>query len=230
VDPTPIIVIGPYLRGGNWANFNGCCDYGNSAHRRVVRSVDGAQYSPERSAQDFLKADWLYRVVLPDTGDEVEDWFGYGEEVISVADGVVTRVVTGLPDNPMGTFPFPPTIDEGGGNEVLVEIEDGIFAMYGHLIPGSITLQVGDRVSRGDVIGLLGNTGVTTAPHLHFQIMDRNSIAESEGLPFVIDEFEVLGTFDGITEEGVLDNLDLLPSAELRHNEMPLQNSIIRFP
>jgi len=229
VDPTPVIVIGPYLRGGDWANFNGCCDFGNSAHRRVVRSVNGTQYSPERYAVDVIQANPEFKV-FTGTGDLVEDWFGTGEDVLSVADGVVTRVVTGLDNNPIGEFPFPPIIDTGGGNEVLVRIGEGLFAMYGHLNPGSVSLNVGDRVSRGEVIGKLGNTGITTAPHLHFQIMDANSIAETEGLPFVFDEFELIGTYDGINDDGSLDNLNVLVVPERRYEEMPLQNSIVRFP
>ena len=231
VNQTPVIVIGPSQRGVDWANFNGCCDF-PFPHRRVVRSVDGAEYLPERYAADTLgtlKIDGVFEL-FDGTGDFVDEWFGTGTEVLAVGDGVVSRVVVGVENNPIGEAPFPPVLTTGGGNEVLVHMGDGIFAMYGHLLPGSVSLEVGDRVTRGQVVGLLGNTGVSTAPHLHFQVMDANSIGKTEGLPFVYDEFEYIGTFDGINPvTGSLEGVVELPVPELRHNEMPLQNTIIRF-
>src|SRR5262245_27108948 len=56
VNATPVVVIGPFLRGGPWANFNGCCDFA-SPHRRVGRAVNGKEYWPERFAIDLLKAE-----------------------------------------------------------------------------------------------------------------------------------------------------------------------------
>jgi len=231
VNQAPVIVIGPSQRGGDWANFNGCCDF-PFPHRRVVRSVDGAEFLPERYAADTLgtlKIDGVWEL-FDGTGDYVDEWFGTGTEVLAVGDGVVTRVVTGVANNPIGESPFPPVLPTGGGNEVLVHMGDGIFAMYGHLLPGTVSLEVGDRVTRGEVVGLLGNTGVSTAPHLHFQVMDANTIAETDGLPFVYDEFELIGTFEDINPvTGALEGVVELPVPELRQNEMPLQNTIIRF-
>jgi hypothetical protein len=51
-----------------------------------------------------------------------------------------------------------------GGNSVTLEIAPGVFAFYGHLQPGTIAVAVGDRVATGQVLGLLGNTGNSTAP------------------------------------------------------------------
>src|SRR5271169_2664779 len=58
------------------------------------------------------------------------------------------------------------------------------YALYAHLKPYSVTLQVGDVVTEGQKLGLLGNTGNTTGPHLHFQVMDRPSALKTNGLPF----------------------------------------------
>jgi Peptidase family M23 len=230
VNPAPVLVVGPFLRGGGWAMSNGCCDFLNSAHRRVVRSIDGAQYFPERYAMDMVKINKEFRL-YSGSGDKVEDWFGTGAEVLSVADGVVTRVVVGQKNNPIGEYPFPPVIATGGGNEVLVRIGENIYAMYGHLLPGSVKVRVGDRVSRGEALGSLGNTGISGAPHLHFQIMDANSIGKSHGLPFVFDEFELLATFaDMNLDTGGFIGLKVLSYPERREQQMPLQNTIIRFP
>ena len=67
----------------------------------------------------------------------------------------------------------------------MLAIGDGLVTMYGHLLPGTVTVRLGERVRRADVLGKLGNTGQSSAPHLHFQVMDDNSIAAAEGLPWV---------------------------------------------
>lgn len=86
--------------------------------------------------------------------------------------------------------------------------------MYAHLQPGSIRVRVGDRVGRGDVIGLVGNSGNSIGPLLHFPISDSNSLLATEGLPYVIDAWE---------------RLHASGSWEQRVNELPVQNARVRF-
>jgi murein DD-endopeptidase MepM/ murein hydrolase activator NlpD len=61
------------------------------------------------------------------------------------------------------------------------------------LQPGSIRVKPGERVRAGQLLGLVGNSGNSTAPHLHFHVSDRPSILEGEGLPYGIDRFSVEG-------------------------------------
>ena len=63
------------------------------------------------------------------------------------------------------------TIEEADGNYVILEIEDGVFAFYAHLKPGSVEVETGDTVGKGDVIARTGNSGSSTGPHLHFQLV-----------------------------------------------------------
>ncbi|PFG29213.1 peptidoglycan DD-metalloendopeptidase family protein [Paramicrobacterium agarici] len=84
---------------------------------------------------------------------------GYGAPIQAIADGVVVE-----------------STDAGGGFGVKIVIEhviDGqmIHSLYGHMVPGSRTVQVGDHVSVGQIIGKTGNTGISTGPHLHFEIL-----------------------------------------------------------
>ena len=76
-------------------------------------------------------------------------------------------------------------------NYVILALGNGGLAFYAHLQPGRLRVKPGDRVRRGQVLGLLGNSGNSDAPHLHFHISDANSL-ESEGLPYVFDSFETL--------------------------------------
>ncbi|HEU0042394.1 MAG TPA: M23 family metallopeptidase, partial [Jiangellaceae bacterium] len=57
------------------------------------------------------------------------------------------------------------------GNYIIIRAAEA-FALYAHLAPGSVAVRSGQRVSVGDVIGRVGHTGNSTAPHLHFQLMD----------------------------------------------------------
>jgi len=229
IDPKPVVVVGPFLRGGPWINANGCCDFA-SPHRRVGRAVNGKEFWPERFAVDLLKAELVGGELKVCTGDcgQLGDWFSTGEDILAVADGIVTRVVTGQANNPIGLTPFPPVVSTGAGNAVLLAIGDGIFTMYGHMLPGTVSVRVGDRVRRGDVLGKLGNTGQSTAPHLHFQVMDDNSIGGAEGLPWVLDSFVLVGTFDALAEDGTVAGITPIESA--RRLELPLQQTLIRLP
>ena len=85
------------------------------------------------------------------------------------------------------------TTENIGGNMLVVDIGDGAFAFYAHLQRGSLKVKLGDRVTTGQVIGLLGNTGNSTAPHLHFHVMDGPSPLDANGLPFVFTQFSSRG-------------------------------------
>jgi Peptidase family M23 len=260
VNPESVLVLGEPIRGGRWINLNGCCDFANSAHRRIIRSVDGKEFFPERYSIDILEVDEENNLFVGDSNDN-ENWLGYGAELIAVSDGVVSRVVKGVSDNKPGESPpFPISLSNGAGNIVIIHIGNGIYVLYAHLIPGSNDhLEVGDFVKKGEVVGLLGNSGQSGAPHLHFQVMDGNSIAEAEGVPFEFEQFEDIGILldvqeedgdmegDGLDLDDVIDpdeeeNVEqdspgiILPVVELfsqpepKTNEHQLQYTIIGFP
>lgn len=260
VNGNQVVVLGEPIKGGRWINLNGCCDFANSAHRRVVRSVDGKEFFPERYSIDIMEVNESNNLFVGDPNLN-ESWLGYGAELIAVADGVVSRVVKGLPDNKPGESPpFPISLSDGAGNIVILYIGNGTYVLYAHLIPGSNDhLEVGDLVKKGEKVGLLGNTGQSGAPHLHFQVMDGNSIAQAEGLPFVFEQFDNIGVLVDVAEEDgdaegdgldldnhvetdeeqnleqnspgiILTDIELLPAPEPRVNEHQLQFTIISFP
>jgi len=109
--------------------------------------------------------------------------------VLAAAPGVVVDVVDGLPDQqPVGTI-TPVPLANATGNSVVEDIGDGQYALYAHLRPGTIPAGVrkGARLSAGDLVGHVGSSGNSGAPHLHFQVMDSPSFVDATGLPFVFD-------------------------------------------
>ena len=81
---------------------------------------------------------------------------------------------------------------------MIIRLGKGVSAGYAHLRPGSVRVRRGDRVRAGQVLGELGNSGESSGPHLHFQLMNRPSIAAADGLPFVFHSFELDGRMPSV--------------------------------
>jgi hypothetical protein len=92
----------------------------------------------------------------------------FGDRLLAVADGRVTAAVDTLPDLPVGGS----TWHDMAGNHVVLDIGDGRYVLYGHLRQGSLRVRVGDHVRRGQVIGLVGDSGNSGEPHLHLQVQN----------------------------------------------------------
>jgi murein DD-endopeptidase len=229
VRATAARVIAPPFGGGPWLAANGPSN--SSGHRRTAIPIGGEARIAQRFATDWLQ-------IGPDGsvyhGDSTKNanWYGYGAPVVAVADGIVTEVKDGIVENVPNspTMAVPITLETVGGNHVNLDIGDGVYAFYAHLQPGSLKVKLGDRVKRGQVLGLLGNSGNSTAPHLHFHLADGNSPLGAEGLPFVFENFEQLDLLHGDIESmsGAWKQPAGPPRKALR--EIPLENSIVRWP
>jgi hypothetical protein len=197
VAPIPLVssvpVIGPPLAGKGWVAFNGCCE-ANGVHRATALPVNGRLYYAQRFAIDWMRLDDQGRLAHGNPS-EVHSYTSYGADVLAVADGIVVGMLNTLNDQVPPQLPDPKTINVQNvdGNHVVLDIGNGFFAFYAHLQKGSVTVRPGERVKRGQVLGKLGNSGNTSAPHLHFHIMDGPSVLGSNGLPYVIDGFELAG-------------------------------------
>jgi hypothetical protein len=82
--------------------------------------------------------------------------------------------------------------------ELLIPVDGKArFAVYAHLQPGSLKVKLGDRVRAGQALALLGNSGNSDAPHLHFQLVDANSPLGAEGIPYEFEQFDQPGVAGG---------------------------------
>jgi hypothetical protein len=223
------VVIASPLRGPNWIVGNGCCSTFN-AHRGTVLPVNGAPHVAERFAIDFIQIDPMGKL-FEGSKNPLSNYSYFGDEIHSVAAGKVVGVVDGMPDIEAGSLPGSITAAEAGGNHVVVDIGHGRYAFYAHMQPGSVEVKVGQKVKVGQTLGLLGNSGNTDAPHLHFHVMDSPYPLLANGVPYRFAGFTVEGEVTNVAamEDGAV--ATVVPS-EIgpRHAELPLDNQVISFP
>jgi murein DD-endopeptidase len=216
------LVLSPPLQGDGWLAANGPSN--SSGHRRALIPVGGWAHIAQRFAIDWVQ---LREDGKTWTGDQLknESYRAYGAQALAVADATVVAIKDGIPDNIPGATSraVPITLETVGGNYVILDLGQGQYGFYAHLQPGSLRVKTGDKVKRGQVLGLVGNSGNSTEPHLHFHTSNRNSPLSSEGLPYIFESFEVQGKGWGWK-----------PSSkdapvEKRRLEIPLQDAVVRF-
>ena len=227
------VILGPPLRGDRWIAAASCC---NSYHRRAVLPINGRRYLAQRFAIDWIQVDAQQRLAEGDPALN-QSYPQYGAEAIAVADGVVVHVVDGLPESAPGAFPSNITLTTADGNSVVLDLGGGRFALYAHFQPGSVRVHEGEHVKRGQVLGLVGSSGNSDAPHLHFHVMDGPSPLASNGLPYVIDRFEVVGQTTSADDLDSALKQPLQPieitsreASSVQTNELPADLAVVRFP
>lgn len=107
-----------------------------------------------------------------------EDYFAFGREILAPADGTVTDVITGVRDNVPGSMnPY-----SALGNAVFIQHRQHEVSVLAHLKLGSVKVKVGDKVKTGQIIGLCGNSGNSSEPHLHYHLQNTPIIQDGTGI------------------------------------------------
>jgi murein DD-endopeptidase MepM/ murein hydrolase activator NlpD len=209
---------------------NGCCNR-ITPHRGVIQAVNGKLRVPERFAIDWIQLDPTNRAFQGDKG-KLSNWAYYGSPIYSVADGTVVNLYDGADEQVPGQKITGLSPDSFGGNMVVVDIGGGAYAFYAHMQRGSLKVKLGDRVTAGEVLGLLGNTGNSTAPHLHFHLMDGPSPLDANGIPYVFTRFSSSGVVpvggEDTLEEGTAVTIDKKWTGE-HSGQLPLDNEVVDF-
>jgi Peptidase family M23 len=226
----PAVVIVPMLKGPRWVVAGGCCDT-ITYHRGATLPINGAIRVAERYAIDFVQLDNKNKIASGPT-DKLSSYAFFGREIYSVADGTVVAMADDRPEQVPGKLPEGISLEMALGNYVVVDIGEGRFAFYAHMQPGSLRVKPGDKVTAGQVLGLLGNSGNTDAPHLHFHVMDGASPLLSNGLPYVFTSFTGEGR---VTDEQPLFSggaapIDPNALSGPHKNQLPLNLQVIGFP
>ncbi len=199
-------VFAPPLRGTRWVAGNGPSN--TSGHRRALIPVGGRARIAQRFAIDWVKVGDDDRTFKGDPNVNAS-YHAYGQQALAIGDGTVVAIKDGVAENVPQKLPGDVKLDTIAGNFVIVDLGGGAFAMWAHFQPGSLKVKLGDRVKTGQVLGLVGNSGNSSEPHLHFQVMDAASPLGAEGLPHAYAAFSVDG--------------------KPRKNELPAQNEMVTF-
>lgn len=235
----PVAVIDPPLFGSGWVDVNGCCSPVTN-HRAAVPAVRNSLHFPERFAIDFLRINADDRFYDGDPTD-LNNWSYFGEPVHAVSNGTIVEAVDGLPEQTPLQPPTGITPSTIAGNHVIEKFEqDGYayYALYAHLKRGSLTaagIREGQHVKAGQVLGRVGNTGGTTAPHLHLQIMDEPDAQAADGLPYEFSSFDLQGrvasqeALDATIDNAVPLKFDPHAATGQRRNQLPLNLDIVGF-
>ena len=192
----PPVELSAPLTGYGWWDANGCCEI-VSPHRGATLPVNGDVTLPEQFAIDYVQLSAANTCCTGPVKD-LKSWSFFGVPILAAATGTVVVRVNNMPEQ----IPGPPqgvTAETAAGNNIIEDIGGGRYILYAHLATNSIpdSIKVGSTIQVGQQIGQLGNTGSSTAPHLHFQVMDRPSALNSNGLPFVFNRQLVQGRVIG---------------------------------
>lgn len=179
----------------------------NSPARRIPSH--GTHFLGQTYAIDFVAVDTRgrtgtvvdWRTAL--ATEPVERFVGYGAPILAPADGQVVLVHDGEPDHearrsPVTALPYLLTqrsrLRRGlgaitGNHAILALAEGGPYVALAHLRPGSLRVAAGDRVRVGQLIAACGNSGNSTQPHVHIQVMDSADLLTARGLPMAFRDY-----------------------------------------
>lgn len=136
---------------------------------------------------DYPNQRYAYDMIVTQNGSSYRgnpkkntSYFAFGRPVTAPADGTIVEVINTIADNqPVGTT----NTKHPAGNYVVIQHADHEYSMLAHFRKDSIQVKSGDPVKRGQVLGECGNSGNSSEPHIHFQVMDQANWADSTSLP-----------------------------------------------
>ena len=186
------VVVGPPVHGPGWMVMETTSSL--THHFRAQITINGVTRVPQRYAQDWVYLDPVNGQAAADNATLARNYYGFGKEIFSVADGTVVAASDGLPDFETIYSAAGSTVATAAGNYVILDIGNKKYACYAHMVNGSVRVKTGDIVKEGQLLGLMGNSGNSDIPHLHFQVVtDIPSFLGAEGYPHVYRTFNVTG-------------------------------------
>ena len=163
---------------GKWLVFWG----GDTSELNQHHSVPNQQF-----AFDFVIANDAGRTHKGE-GKANEDYLAFGSQILAPADGVVIEAINGVRDNVPGSMnPY-----SAVGNAVLIQHRDNEVSVLAHFKLDSIKVKVGDKVTKGQVLGLCGNSGNSSEPHLHYHLQNTPVIQDGTGIKCLFEKVAII--------------------------------------
>jgi murein DD-endopeptidase MepM/ murein hydrolase activator NlpD len=145
-------------------------------------------YKSQKNAFDMIITDSAGKSHKTD-GKNNEDYYAFGKELLAPANGEIVLVVDGIKDNKPGVL-NPSYIP---GNTVIIKTSNNEYLFFAHFKQHSIQVKQGEIVQQGDVLGLCGNSGNSSEPHLHFHIQNLENMNIATGAKAYFEEILVNG-------------------------------------
>ena len=118
-------------------------------------------------------------------GKRNEDYYCFGQKLVAPGPGTVVSVENAIDDNAPGVMnPKAPL-----GNHVIIDHGNGEFSFLAHFQKGSVTVKPGDVVKTSDLLGLTGNSGNSSEPHLHYHLQDSAQFGKGRGMPAPFEDY-----------------------------------------
>ena len=168
------VVVGSPVKGPGWLALETTSPM--THHFSAQVTFNGVTRVPQRYAQDYIYLDPVTGEMVSGNDTIARNYYGFGKELYAVANGTVIDVRNDAPDIEITTEKPPASVETAAGNFVILDIGNRKYACYAHMINGSVRVKPGDKVVEGQVIGLMGNSGNSDAPHLHFQVVTDNPV------------------------------------------------------
>jgi len=129
-------------------------------------------------------------------GKQNEDYYCYGDTLYAPEAGQIVEMENSIFEN----IPGETNTNQLFGNYVIIDHGNAEFSVLAHFMKNSIMVKKGDFLAKGDMIGLSGNSGNSTEPHLHYHLQNKASIGQGEGLPAHFRNYYANNVFVSIGE------------------------------
>ncbi len=122
-------------------------------------------------------------------GKSNEDYYAFGKEIYSPVNGEIVQAVDGVKDNVPGVMNrrFVP------GNSIIIRTDNGEYVFLSHFKQHTILVKQGQKVKKGTLLGLCGNSGNSSEAHLHFHIQNKESSDGAKAIKCYFEEINVNG-------------------------------------
>lgn len=131
-----------------------------------------------------------------ESSSSLGDYHCWGKPILASAGGVVVNVVDRLPDQAIGASDS----TNPAGNHVVIDFGNKEYGFFAHMQNNSICVSKGDHVASGQEIGLCGNSGNSSEPHLHFHLQTSPILGQGEGLPAQFRNYRADGVLTSLGE------------------------------